>query len=335
MLLKKKLLLIKNTCIDKGPASSGFYSVEAALSLTIFTALIMFLISLIPIIELRSVIGHAANEVAIELSGDAYDTEKFFEEKGAFDDDSYWCAALIKEKLKNESNDPDKWLKTKGVIGGINGLDFSDSEIVELNSEIVISIKYEILINAFGITDKTVPIRTIARTKAWLPYDFSFESMLDDEGTGIWQKNELARGKYFVKRIKALNGKNGVKSGQGIDLYDKDEKKASEIFSMNIFSKTYLPDGVSIDTDAVLKQFEKYIKDFSYDIDSLGKTIEMDNGEEQEFSIEKREMIVIFPLEAKSPVYSGVLDAIFIELNETYGIEATLFYLEEANYEPG
>ena len=118
---------------------------------------------------------------------------------------------------------------------------------------------------------------------------------------------------------------------------------------MNIFSSSYLLEATSggessgeafpkgeafsgekeINIDAVLKQFEKYIEDFEYDIATLD-TLEMENGKKIKPEIKRKELVVIFPLEAQSPVYSGVLDAIFIELNELYGTEATIYYLEEA-----
>ena len=81
--------------------------------------------------------------------------------------------------------------------------------------------------------------------------------------------------------------------------------------------------------DVVLMVFEKYIEDFEYDIATLD-TLEMENGKKIKPEIKRKELVVIFPLEAQSPVYSGVLDAIFIELNELYGTEATIYYLEEA-----
>ena len=71
------------------------------------------------------------------------------------------------------------------------------------------------------------------------------------------------------------------------------------------------------------------IEDFEYDIATLD-TLEMENGKKIKPEIKRKELVVIFPLEAQSPVYSGVLDAIFIELNELYGTEATIYYLEEA-----
>ena len=335
MFLKKKLSLKKHIYIEWMAEHRGSYSVEAALALSVFTALIMMLISLIPIVQVNSAIGHSVSEVALELSENAYDTKKFLEEKSEYFDSADWCKELVRERLKTESSNPDSWLKLKGISNGMDGIDFSSTVILDGENEIDIFLKYEININTFGFAKKTISMKNEAKTKAWLPYDFSFESIHTDDGVGIWQQNEFVRGKYFVKRIKALHPEKGVKSGQGIDLYDESENKVSEIFSMNIFSKSYLTGDTEINVDAVLEQFEKYISDFEHDIDSLSGTVEMGNGEKRKFKATKKELIVVFPLEAESPVYSGVLDAIFIELNEMYGIEATLYYLEEANYEPG
>ncbi len=350
MFLKKKLYLKKHILTDFFKEKGGSYSIEAALSLSVFTALMMMLISLIPIVQVKAVIGHAANEVSMELSERAYDTEKFFEEKGEWRDTEDWCREMIRERLKTESRDPCGWLRKKGIKEGLYGLDFTGSEILDGDSEIDISLEYEIEIEMFGFVEKNIRVKKEAKTKAWLPYDFSFESIEEKEGKGIWQQNNFVRGKYFVKKIKALQGEKAVKSGQGIDLYDTGTGTVSEIFSMNIFSSSYLLESTSggdpsgeafpkgeafsgeqeINTDAVLKQFEKYIEDFEYDIATLGDTLEMENGKRLKPEIKKKELIVIFPLEAQSPVYSGVLDAIFIELNELYGMEATIYYLEEA-----
>lgn len=335
MFLKKKLSLKKHIYIEWLTETRGSYSVEAALALSVFTALVMMLISLIPIVQVNSIIEHSVSEIALELSENAYDTESFFEEKSEYSDSADWCKELVRERLNAESSNPDNWLKLKGISNGMDGIDFSSTAILDGENEINISLKYEIDINTFGFIKKTVSMKREAKTKAWLPYDFSFESICRDDGVGIWQQNEFIRGKYFVKRIKDLHPEKGVKSGQGIDIYDERENKVSEIFSMNIFSKSYLTGDTELNVDAVLEQFEKYISDFEHDIDSLSGTVEMDNGEKRKLKVTKKEMIVVFPLEAESPIYSGVLDAIFIELNEIYGIEATLYYLEEANYEPG
>lgn len=335
MFLKKKLSLKKHIYIEWLTKTRGSYSVEAALALSVFTALVMMLISLIPIVQVNSIIEHSVSEIALELSENAYDTESFFEEKSEYSDSADWCKELVRERLNAESSNPDNWLKLKGISNGMDGIDFSSTAILDGENEINISLKYEIDINTFGFIKKTVSMKREAKTKAWLPYDFSFESICTDDGVGIWQQNEFIRGKYFVKRIKDLHPEKGVKSGQGIDIYDERENKVSEIFSMNIFSKSYLTGDTELNVDAVLEQFEKYISDFEHDIDSLSGTVEMDNGEKRKLKVTKKEMIVVFPLEAESPIYSGVLDAIFIELNEIYGIEATLYYLEEANYEPG
>ncbi len=335
MFLKKKLNLKKHIHIEWLAEDLGSYSVEAALALSAFTALVMMLISLIPIVQVNSVIEHSASEVALELSENAYDTEKFFEEKSEYYDSADWCKELVRERLKAESSNPDRWLAAKGISNGMDGIDFSSTAILDGENEINISLKYEIDINAFGFIKKTISMKKEAKTKAWLPYDFSFESIYTDDSVGIWQQNEFVRGKYFVKRIKDLYPEKGVKSGQGIDLYDEGENKVAEIFSMNVFSKSYLSGDTEINVDAVLEQFEKYISDFEHDIDKLNGTVEMDNGEKKKLKATRKELIVVFPLEAESPIYSGVLDAIFIELNEMYGTEATLYYLEEANYEPG
>lgn len=41
----------------------------------------MMLISLIPVVQVKAVIGHAANEVSMELSERAYDTERFLKKR--------------------------------------------------------------------------------------------------------------------------------------------------------------------------------------------------------------------------------------------------------------
>lgn len=275
-------------------SENGFYTLEAAISITIFTSLFMILLSLISIIRVETVVQSAINQTAMQLSqysyavlsvNEALQGEKISpiseieqandeinenkisayiytilkdaeREASGYIGGAVVCKAIVKNNFGFDKYD--EWLEKQGISGGYDGLSFLTSNILGDGEKINVSVIYKIKVNTFGFYEKTITVCQNAQTRAWLPpgADEVFDLDKDGAEASIWQETSFVRGKYFVKKLKSAEPSAAVKSGQGIDLYYKSERIISEIFSMNVFAASY---SVKSDENSTYRANEEYI----------------------------------------------------------------------------
>lgn len=305
-------------CIRRIGFCNGSYTIEGALTLTIFTACMMALLSILTILKAEGEVQDALNRTAMQLSqyayaaetvreselaGEAYDalsrefagvTEHVPEDLLSIlrdEADAMAGAALAKTMtLRNFSRDnPAEWLPKLGVVNGTKGLDFRSTELLQEGKRLKIGVTYALRVNTYGLFEKVLTIHEEANTVALLPEDYEdFRSgnNASEGNASIWQETNFVRGKYFMQKIKDNNPAQDVKSGQGIDLYNFETAHYVEGVSLNVFKPMYSECSGEKNaamsytpiSDSIEKEILGYGKKFENDLRKLGPDITMTDG---------------------------------------------------------
>lgn len=332
--------------------NEGLYTVEGALTIVIFTALIMMLLSIIMIIETEVEVQSAINQTALQLSQYSYavgnevdiTTSEETTLKGiiqnakreavGFTMGSALCEMLIRDRVDEKA--------VSQIDGGFFGIDFSFSNILGDGKTITIIAIYKINVNTFGLVDKTLNICQKAQTVAWLPYyadTLASPDLAQGGNCSIWNETNFARGQYFVSEEKEKSRECSVEPGQGIDLYYKSSGKVVEVYSLNVFDSSYsYNDGdlskasdYSPNEESIKKQINRYVKEYKKDISDCGSSITMESGAEEKFSPKEKELIIIVPSEAKGQeAFESVFDNLKSEIKSKSGIDLKIVFSEDA-----
>lgn len=305
-------------------SEQGSYSVEAALALTVFTACLMALISVLSIMKAEAEVDAAVHETAMELSQYSYvwgrteylkdyADEKLPQLKELMGDGTkgYSDLALTGPtvaKLLMKHNFPrdnvDEWLKRQGVRKGYNGLNFSDTRVLTDGKTIEVAVTYDLDAEAFGFFRKTLHLRSAAVTYGLLPTDSALRAgsgKNDLQEKSIWKESNFVRGRYFANEVRS--GKQygaPVKPGQGIDLYSAATGTYAEVYSVNLFTSTYATAAYDPKVESIEKALFGYAKDLRNDISGLGNSITMADGSSAKpVKAERKVLILIVPEEVK------------------------------------
>lgn len=344
----------------------GSYTVEGALALTVFTACLMALISILTIIKTEAEIGDALHETAMELSQYSYvygRTEYLKEEAeekvpalkkllsgdGKGFSDLALTGPAVAKFLTRENfarDNVDEWLKKQGVEGGYEGLDFMDTQVLLDGKTIVIAVNYDLKVQTFGLFDKTLHHRVAAATYGLLPTDSALKAgrQKPAEST-IWQESNFVRGRYFAEEIRSAAGYGvPVKPGQGIDLYDASSGTYVEVESINLFLPTYATSNSeepSADaeatsfaprSEAVEKALFGYSKGLSKDISKLGGEVTLADGSTVKTVPAKRKiLILIVPEEVKdNKQMAALLSSLSDQVMDRNGVSVEIRYEQKA-----
>ena len=336
----------------------GSYSVEGALSLTVFTACLMALISILTIIKTEAEVGDALRETAMELSQYSYvwgRTEYLKDYAGeklpklaelmgdpeGTSDLSLTGPAVAKLLTKQNfpRDDVDEWLKKQGVRGGYEGLDFLDTQVLMDGKTIEVAVTYDLDVQTFGLFQKTLHQRAAAVTYGLLPTDSALkEARKRPVESTIWQENNFVRGRYFANEVRS--GKQygvPVRPGQGIDLYDAATGTYAEVYSINVFLPTYATASYAPRVDSIEKALFGYASDLRKDISGLGQEIVLADGSSAKpVKAERKILILIVPEEVKQyDAMEGALEGTANAIREKHGISVDLRYEQKALVKSG
>ena len=331
-----------NHLFNKNPA---LYSVEGAFTIVIFTALFMMLISLISVIQVECEVADALNEVAMQLSQVSYavlsgddgnneETTKLRTVLKATERDvvgftsgNVLCNTLVTPKIDRK------------IMNQIDGgkINYSASNTLGDGRTISLVAIYDIKVETFGLVDKRLHICQRAETLAWLPYNVSILNPDYETKSSIWDETNFTRGKYFVTQVKGSTPVCEVESGQGFDLYYRDEGKVVEIVSLNVFSPSYSycngkkndPQSYSPNSENIEKQLDKIIAAYKKDIKQSKNDILMADGSYAPLLIEEKELILILPNEAQTDAFSSYFENL-IGKYANEGFKVQIQYSEDA-----
>lgn len=202
------------------------------------------------------------------------------------------CQLLMPKYL---GDDPDAYLKGIGIKNGINGLNFSLSNVLEdgktINFTVVYTINYDIPL----IGERKMTIKQTASTASW-----DARKKLSDISVNVWNESPLKRGQKIVEEIRKQNSALAVdkKKNTGFDLYDMNTNTFTGIVSLDTSTATYI---TSSNGKTVLNK-NSYINKLRQELNKLNKSVEdiesvfMDSGQEIaiDSSIEKKVVLNVY-----------------------------------------
>lgn len=192
-------------------------------------------------------------------------------------------------------DDPDAYLKGIGIKNGMNGLNFSLSNVLEdgktINFTVVYTINYDIPL----IGERKMTIKQTASTASW-----DARKKLSDISVNVWNESPLKRGQKIVEEIRKQNSALAVdkKKNTGFDLYDMNTNTFTGIMSLDTSTATYI---TSSNGKTVLNK-NTYINKLRQELNKLNKSVEdiesvfMDSGQEIaiDSSIEKKIVLNVY-----------------------------------------
>lgn len=177
----------------------GAITLEACVSVLSFLVLMLILSSLFVMFMAQNVTAHVTLQAAESLSLDAYRIEKLMKEDGKIGTVSGNLAQMVAKVTGSSSDNPyyvtdDRWyngdsaqisqvvktrfvgyltggdeikadekLKSLNVVGGLSGLDFSESYVSDYTLYIVLKYKLEYDFNIWGLGTVAVEQRTCSK----------------------------------------------------------------------------------------------------------------------------------------------------------------------------
>jgi len=134
-------------------------------------------------------------------------------------------------------------LTKMGIVKGFDGLDFTMSSFLRDGRSINVVVTYQIKVNGFTFFDQTLNIKQAASTAAWTKTASLKEAKEKKEAQTKWDLDSngqhLDRGKLFVEELRKESAATAVALGDGYDFYDSNTNELKELYSINVFSKSY------------------------------------------------------------------------------------------------
>lgn len=213
---------------------------------------------------------------------------------------------------------------------GVKNLSFIRSKILEDNKNIEVVMEYDLDYQLFGLFDRkrhVVQVSHIVTHRS-----LKEEDKKEEEDSGMWHESNFTRGRYYVNKIREENKYKVCQLGQKIDLYDETEKTVTEIFSVNLFNKTYSSkedDGYKLKKTYVKNFLENKALNLYDDVEKLGGSLKMDDGTKVKLhGGERRQIILVVPEEAK--IFARDLDEIRREILKNNNTKIILRYRDKA-----
>lgn len=177
---------------------------------------------------------------------------------------------LMPKYLSSDGKSADQYLKSIGIENGMNGLNFSLSNIMEdgrtINMTVVYTVKYKIPL----IGEHEFVIKQTASTAAW-----SKDKPISDIKTSTWDKANSTRGKEIIDNIKSENSAFAVNTNKtnGIHLYDFNSNTATKIISIDTNSASYLTSDMKLNEATIKSKFKTNANELISAIEAADKVV--------------------------------------------------------------
>lgn len=339
----------------KKSANRGSITIEASLVLTIFIIFFVILHSISLSIMFESVTRKALFETGISISTysqmidildnskkiktEKIDTKKYIDLlKEGFDDSNLIDLiklakddginlsknAIIKNMIsKIFRNRLNNYIKIKnfekfGIKDGLQGFNFKNISILESDNIIELELEYSFNLDKYNFFNHSNKVNQKILINAWTDNQA-------ENNKSIWNKSNFVRGRYFADLLR--NKGIGIKPGYGVDIFNNDTNTLIQVFSLNIFNKSY-----STKTgekyrikEEFLNQIKIYYKELKKNVSRLKNPLKTLDGNNINIKNPNSKLLIILPLETEE--YTDIKN-IISEINKIGNIE--ILYLEKA-----
>lgn len=236
---------------------------------------------------------------------------------------SHALQGLLKKIVSNKLGGNDTLLRY-GVDHGVNGLDFTSSKLLD-NGLIEINLKYKLNLKAMNLFTH----KRLVCQKAYIQTNINPSNVDHDNKESIWNESNFNRGRFFAKFLRDNTSNLVIRSGQGLDLYNKATKIVSQMYSMNIFKASYsekTDEKYKLNINEIQKQINQYCKKAKENLLKLNGRLILENGQIINVNPDSKiELIMIMPNEAKEySELNGLAD------NLPAGFSLKIEYMEDA-----
>lgn len=202
---------------------------------------------------------------------------------------------IFSEKISSIKSDVN--YNNLGVENGIDGINISDIKILENSNSLQLEINYDFKIDKLGLFSYRNNVNQSVNIGSWAREDKN----TPDKFSSIWDKSNFFRGKYFANEFREKYPGIVIKKGSGVDLYDVNNNTIIQIYSLNIFDKTYsekTEDGYILKED-FNKTIKSYYKKLLFNINNMNNTFVSEDGRNFEINKPIEKLVIILPEEAK------------------------------------
>lgn len=310
-------------------SNKGIATIEASLAFTFFIVGYIILNSLIISLSIQSEIRKALTKTTNELSGyiqimdkiniiDKIKTQKFDKDKylNLFKDEikedfladlknllvsdfgeyvkSKSYNSILKNIFLKNLNKSSDYLSKVGILNGIDGIDFSESSILEDGETIKLNLQYQYNTGKYGIFEKTRKIILNSGKKVWISHGLKYQN------TSIWEKANFERGKWFLDFYRKESSLVILKQGKGIDVYIPSTNTVQQVYSLNIFSNSYsFKESGNIKINSYfLKTIENYFNKMKANTKKYSGEVETVDSQKVNINNPNYELVIILPEEA-------------------------------------
>jgi len=316
----------------------GSITIEATLALSIFTFAFMTFISFVNVARTESVVQHALNQTAQEISQYFYLLEIIEESENTSQADELlrnfadfsasigegFSTSIVHQLFSMDEASLSSSLMQKYLSRdqlhdlGVEGIDLSDSSFLQDGQMINLVAVYRIKSMIPSFFNKHMVIKQTASTAAWVG--------VEDRLLTKWHLPPLQRGKAFLAEIRIANPIISVRPGIGITLYDNG--RCISYYTINIFSATYFQN--QLKTNHIKSVLAQYVKNSIQDRESLGEKIQMNNGDTVNITKHTKETIVHLIAPEEASWYYEELKVIARQLEQEYQVMIEWSFLEKA-----
>ena len=177
-----------------------------------------------------------------------------------------------------------------GILNSIDDIKISELKLFEDGNKISIKIEYPINLDKYNIFNFKNNIIQYVEIDTWI-------NRYKQKTDSIWQKSNFERGRYFAEKLRN-NGEMIIERGVGLDLYNPETNTISQIFSLNIFDKSYSDNKVI--KDYFYKQLEIYYKEMIVNLDKVKNSISLNNGETINLTNPILKLVIVIPNESRN-----------------------------------
>ncbi len=207
-------------------------------------------------------------------------------------------AFMVKHLKGGNVNDADKRLISLNVVGGFDGLDFSQSRLFEDKKHIDIIVRYRVKLNLPVNVLPELNLVQRATVRAWLDGEGAPGGAISNK-EDIWALSDWERG----RRIQEMYGRNLPENFETLTKFDNGA--AAVVTSINLNNKTYQDNkrAVAYRVNSVINSFINFKEDRKKVVEN-GKTVEYYVNVNQ---IKEKRIIVVIPKGSQTKEFEQVL----------------------------
>ncbi|EHR35475.1 hypothetical protein ACKA01_06270 [Helcococcus kunzii] len=202
---------------------------------------------------------------------------------------------ILEKKMDSIKNDVN--FENLGIVNGKSGIKVSDINVLENSNALEIAINYTFNLDKFGMFSLKNNVKQCINIGTWARKGGNG----NDANSTIWNESNFIRGRYFADHLRKEHPGIVIKKGSGVDLFDVENNTIIQVYSLNIFNKTYSEkkEEKHFLKEEFFKTVKSYYKKLLLNIKNMNNNFISNDGKSYEISNPKEKLVIVLPEEAK------------------------------------